>query len=533
MSIWITKVTPRREAANGPLKGMTFAAKDNIDVAGVPTTAACPEFAYTPDRSATVVSRAEAAGAVLIGKTNLDQFATGLSGTRSPYGICASVFDERYISGGSSSGSAVAVARGEVDFAFGTDTAGSGRVPAAFNGIIGLKPSRGVLSMAGVVPACRSLDCVSIFARDTATAAAAFAATRGLDDADVFSRTGLCPAPWSNGGFRFGVPRAEQLEFFGDTEAAALYSAAISKCEAMGGERVEIDYQPFRDAANLLYSGPWVAERLAAVGPFFQHHPNAGHPVVRRIIEGAAKYSAVDAYQSQYALEKLRRITESIWNQMDVLFLPTTGTIYTIEQMLADPVALNTNLGYYTNFVNLLDLSAIAVPAGRRPNGLPFGVTFLARAFQDEGLLDLSRRWEGKSTAPCPAGCVQLAVVGAHLTGQPLNFQLRNRGARLLRTVRTASCYRLYALRNTTPPKPGLVRDASFAGPGIEIEIWAMPEARFGEFVNEVPPPLAIGNLETAEGEWVKGFVCEPHSIEGSQDITSFGGWRKWLASPR
>lgn len=533
MSVWITKLDKRKAPADGPLKGMTFAAKDNIDVAGIPTTAACPEFAYTPTRSATVVAKAEDAGAVLAGKTNLDQFATGLSGTRSPYGIVSSVFDERYISGGSSSGSAVAVAKGEADFAFGTDTAGSGRVPAAFNGIIGLKPTRGLLSMSGVVPACRSLDCVSIFARDTATAAAAFAATRGLDPEDEYSRHAVVAAPWSQGAFRFGIPRAEQLEFFGDSEAASLFYKAVAKCEAMGGVKVEIDYQPFRDAANLLYSGPWVAERLAAVGPFFQQHPNAGHPVVRRIIEGGAKYTAVDAYQSQYALEKLRTITARVWDQIDVLLLPTTGTIYTIEQMLADPVKLNTDLGYYTNFVNLLDLSAIAVPAGLRPTGLPFGVTFIARAFQDEGLLDLSRRWEGKPATTCPAGCIQLAVVGAHLTGQPLNWQLKNRGARLLRTTRTAACYRLYALRNTTPPKPGLVRDATFAGPGIEIEVWAMPEARFGEFVTEVPPPLAIGNLETGEGEWVKGFVCEPHSIEGSQDITSFGGWRNWLNSRR
>ncbi|MBL8173026.1 MAG: allophanate hydrolase [Bryobacterales bacterium] len=531
MSTWITKLQFRREAAPGPLHGLTFAAKDNIDAAGIPTTAACPEFAYTPVKSATVVERAEAAGAVLAGKTNLDQFATGLSGTRSPYGICSSVFHERYISGGSSSGSAVAVAKGEVDFAFGTDTAGSGRVPAACNGIIGLKPTRGLLSMSGVVPACRSLDCVSIFARDTATAAAAFHATRGFDPEDPYSRQGLRAAPWSHGPFRFGVPPADQLEFFGDLEAEALFHQAVAKCQAIGGSKVEIDYQPFRDTASLLYFGPWVAERYAAVGAFLQKHPYAGHPVVRRIIEGATKYSAVDAWQSHYALEKLRRLTEPAWQQIDVLFLPTTGAIYTIEQMLADPVRLNTNLGYYTNFVNLLDLSAIAVPAGLRPNGLPFGVTFIARAFEDEGLLDLSRRWEGKPVSACPHGCVQLAVVGAHLTGQPLNHQLTTRGARLLRTCRTAPCYRLYALRNTAPPKPGLVRDTTLSGPGIEIEIWAIPESRFGEFVNEVPPPLAIGNLETAGGEWVKGFVCEPQSIEGSSDITAHAGWRNWLST--
>lgn len=527
---WIS-LADRKPAAEGPLKGLTYAAKDNIDVAGMPTTAGCPEFAHTPSKSATVVERVEAAGAVLVGKTNLDQFATGLSGTRSPYGICSSVYDARYISGGSSSGSAVAVASKEVDFAFGTDTAGSGRVPAAFNGILGLKPTRGVLSMSGVVPACRSLDCVSIFARDTETAAKAFAAARGFDPTDEYSRQGLEASPWANGDFRFGVPRPEQLEFFGDAAAAELFQAAVKKCEAMGGRKVEIDYQPFREAAHLLYSGPWVAERLAAIGPFYQSKPDAGHPVVRKIIEGGARYSAVDTYKSHYALEKLRQATAPVWETIDVLFLPTTGTIYTIEQILADPVTLNTNLGYYTNFVNLLDLSAIAVPAGLRDNGLPFGVTFLARAFQDDGLLALSRRWEGKPATGTPPGCVEIAVVGAHLSGQPLNWQLTKRGARLLRTCRTAAGYKLYALRNTTPPKPGLVREAGFAGPGVEIEVWAIPETKFGVFVAEVPPPLAIGNLETDDGAWVKGFVCEPFAIEGSQEITSFGGWRKWLAS--
>lgn len=524
----------RAQSASGPLAGMTFAVKDNIDVAGMPTTAGCPAFAYQPQRSATVVTRLEQAGAVLIGKTNLDQFATGLSGARSPYGTCASVFNDAYISGGSSSGSAVAVARGQVDFALGTDTAGSGRVPAAFNGLIGMKPTRGVLSMSGVVPACRTLDCVSIFARTPEVAVGSFRSLRVYDEDDPFSRVpraGEGATPWCTGRFRFGVPPTAKLEFFGDDEARVLFDVARKKLEALGGEAVEIDYEPFQAAANLLYSGPWVAERYAAVGKFVEANPDKVHPVVGQIIAGGAKLSAEAAFKGAYELARLKRITEAAWVGMDVMLLPTTGTIYTIEQMLADPIKLNTNLGYYTNFVNLLDLSAVAVPAGLRANGLPFGVTFIAPAFADEGLLALASRWAGAAETAGPARCISVAVVGAHLTGQPLNHQLTSRGARLLKTTRTAASYRFYALKNTTPPKPGLVRVSGFAGKGIELEIWSVPEDRFGAFVAEVPPPLAIGNLELEGGEWVKGFVCEPEAISGSLDITETGGWRNWLAS--
>ena len=519
-----------------PLAGMTFAVKDNIDVAGMPTTAGCPAYAYTPSSSATVVQRLLEAGAVLIGKTNMDQFATGLVGTRSPFGACSCVFDERYISGGSSSGSAVAVAKGRVTFALGTDTAGSGRVPAAFNNLIGLKPTRGLLSTSGVVPACRTLDCVSILARTSGEAHAVLCVARGFDWTDPFSRTprpGEDAAPWLNGPFRFGVPRREQLEFFGDGEAEALYEAALGKVEQMGGEKVEIDFSVFRGAADLLYAGPWVAERLAAIRTFLRDHAAEMNPVVRGIIAGGERYSAVDTFEAEYRLQDLRRAAAQQWTTMDVLVLPTTGTIYTHEQVASDPVKMNTNLGFYTNFVNLLDLAAVAAPAGFRTNGLPFGISFIGPAFSDEALIALADVYLGAITPLLKSapGCVELAVVGAHLSGQPLNGQLVQRGARLKRTCRTAPGYRLYALEGTKPAKPGLVRDEEFEGPGIEVEVWVMPIDQFGSFVAEVPPPLGIGSATLQNGDSVKCFLCEPYAVSSAVEITALGSWRSYLKS--
>lgn len=523
-----------------PLGGVPFAVKDNIDVAGMPTTAGCPSFAFHPERSASVVTRLLDAGAILIGKTNLDQFATGLVGMRSPYGACSSVFDERYISGGSSSGSAVAVAKGLCAFALGTDTAGSGRVPAAFNALVGLKPTRGLLSTAGIVPACRSLDCVSIFATNAADADAVWRVAQGIDASDPYSRstpTGADAAPWLTGAFRFGVPRAEDLEFFADTESPELYERAAQRLESIGGTRIVIDFTPFREAAALLYAGPWVAERFAAVGEFVARGSSDVHPVVGDIIRAGTKYSAVDAFRAQYQLEALKRAAETQWTAMDVLLLPTTPTIYTKHAVEADPVALNSRLGYYTNFVNLMDLAAIAVPAGFRSDRLPFGVSLIAPAFSDAALLALAARFLGEpstvlaSPKPSEGGPVDVAVVGAHLAGQPLNHQLVDRGARLVRTCRTSGEYKLFALRETSPPKPGLVREPGYVGPGIEIEVWSVPEDRFGGFVAEVPPPLAIGSVQLETGEWVKGFVCEPLAIVGVDEITSFGGWRAYLGS--
>ncbi len=525
-----------------PLFGVPFAVKDNIDVAGVPTTAGCPAYSYSPSGNATVVQALVDAGAIPIGKTNLDQFATGLVGTRSPYGACSSVFDPRYISGGSSSGSAVAVASGLVSFALGSDTAGSGRVPAAFNNLIGLKPTRGVLSTLGLVPACRTLDCVTVLAHTCHDAHTVLQAARGFDPLDPFSRApapGQDAAPWLAGAFRFGVPPASQLEFFGDREAASLYQQSLAAMEALGGEKVEIDFAPFRAAADLLYSGPWVAERLAELRGFMDGHAADMDPIVRQIISGAGRHTAVDAFQAVYRLAELRRATEAEWKRMDVLVLPTAGTIYTYEEVAAEPIRLNTNLGYYTNFVNLLDLAAVAVPAGFRRNGLPFGVSVIGPAFCDEALLTVASRYHRSQTAVpgppvdlerCPPGCVPLAVVGAHLAGEQLNWQLTERGARRIKACRTAPYYRLYALDRTMPPKPGLVRDDTFQGPGIELEVWAVPDDRFGSFVVEVPPPLGIGSVTLDNGETVKCFICEPYAIAGATEITRFGGWRSYLS---
>ena len=536
---------PTEARAKLPLYGIPFAVKDNIDVAGLPTTAACPAFAYAPERSATAVQRLEAAGAICLGKTNLDQFATGLVGVRSPYGVPANPFDAAYVPGGSSSGSAVAVASGLCSFALGTDTAGSGRVPASFNNIVGLKPTRGMIPCTGVVPACRSLDCVSIFALTAADADAVLGVAAGDDPADPFARDGE-QVPLRGGcRLRIGVPRPEALRFFGDEAAAALFAAAVQRAAAMGARLVEIDYAPFVETAALLYQGPWVAERLAAIEGFLAEQPDAVWPVTRRIIEGAHNYAAIDAFKAAYRLEALRKATAGVWQDIDAMLLPTAGTIFTLAQLEAEPVQRNTDLGFYTNFVNLLDLCGIALPAGFLPGGLPWGITFLAPAWHDRALARLGQAWQrgsglalGATGAALPdepalaavAGEVDLAVVGAHLTGQPLNGELVALGARLKTACRTAPCYRLYALAGTVPEKPGLVRVAE-GGETIEVEVWRLSAAAFGRFTAAVPAPMAIGTVQLDDGSWVKGFVCEPVALAGSPDITRFGGWRAYRSA--
>jgi allophanate hydrolase len=543
-----TAIAKARTASRGPLYGIPFAVKDNIDVAGLPTTCACPEFTYVAGRSATVVERLELAGAVLIGKTNLDQFATGLNGTRSPYGIPTSTFNPEYISGGSSSGSAVAVAAGLVPFALGTDTAGSGRIPAAFNNIVGLKPTKGLISMRGVVPACRTIDTVSILALTVADAARVAATAIAFDEEDSYARCGAprfvveaAPQP-----LRVGVPNRE-ISFFGDTEYQTLYHAAIDRLTALGGHIVPIDCAPFEQAAALLYAGPWVAERLIAAGDLAERNPEAIHEVVRGILLDAREKTAVQSFQAFYDLAELIRVARREWAKVDLMLLPTAGTTFKIAEMLSDPVELNTRLGAYTNFVNLMDRAAVAVPAGFRPDGIPFGVTLIGPALSDGMLASvgdaLHRSLTGaplgatpiplSSTPPVrtqtkPTKSVVVAVVGAHLFGQPLNGQLVERNAKLVETTRTAAGYRLYALADTSPPKPGLVFDG--AGPGgIEVELWDMDEDGFGSFVALVPAPLGIGTVTLADGRTVKGFLCEAHATRAAEDITAFGGWRAWL----
>ena len=544
--IWISLVDEARalshaaaleahpEAASKPLYGLTFAVKDNIDVAGMQTTAACPQFAYRSERNAPVVDALLNAGAILIGKTNMDQFATGLVGTRTPYGACSSVYHPDYISGGSSSGSAVAVALGMVDFSLGTDTAGSGRVPAAFNNLIGLKPTRGLLSATGVVPACRTLDCVSIFTKQSELALRVLKAANQPDPADFLSRPLLAAkgSAWSPTHPRLGIPTPDLLQFFGDTEAERLYRASIDRFVSLGATIVEIDFAPFLEAANLLYSGPWVAERLAAIETFIDRHASEMDPTVAKIISGARKYTAVDTYRALYRLADLRRATEPQWSRMDALLLPTTGTIFTKAEIAAEPIARNTQLGYYTNFVNLLDLSALALPAGFRPNGLPFGVTLVAPAMAEEALTATAARFLDEPLAPAvPRGFVEVAVLGAHLSGQPLNSQLTSRGAYLVETTRTAPDYRFYALANSVPAKPGLLHAPGFVGPGIEVEVWALPASEFGSFVALIPPPLGIGTVTLASGRPVQCFLAEPSGLTDAREITALGGWRAYLAT--
>lgn len=530
--------------ARAPLFGVPFAVKDNIDVAGLPTTAACPAFARTASTTATVVSRLLAAGAVLIGKTNLDQFATGLVGTRSPYGQPASTWSVAHVSGGSSSGSAVVVARGTVPLALGTDTAGSGRVPAGFNHIVGLKPTPGRVSTAGVLPACRSLDCVSVFALTAADAAAVLSVIEGADAADAYSRFEPGPAGW-NRPLRVGVPMRPLLD------AAQGYPAAWAAAEALardlGATLVPIDFEPLHAVARLLYEGPWVAERHAVVQALLKAQPGALDPTVAAVIAQASRFDATDTFRAMYQLQDARRDTAALWQRVDLLMVPTAPRHPTHADVAAAPVAANAELGAYTNFVNFLGWSALALPATTTASGLPFGVTFIAPGGADAALAAFGERWQAAAAQPLGAtGAMaapatglprpatepelRVAVVGAHLEGLPLNGQLIERGARLLARTTTASSYRLYALPGTTPRKPGLQRVAQ-GGTAIAVEVWAMPQRQLGSFLALIPPPLGLGSIELADGSHVHGFLCEAHALEQATDISHHGGWRAYLAS--
>ena len=544
--VWIARADPEalRAAARAvdariaagerlPLAGVPYAAKDNIDVAGFETTAACPAFAYRPDRSATVIERLEAAGAICVGKTNLDQFATGLVGTRSPYGIPRNAYNRDYVSGGSSSGSAVATAAGLVAFALGTDTAGSGRVPAAFNHLVGLKPSKGRWSTRGLVPACRSLDCITVFADRPEDAALVDGVLAGFDAEDAFSRA---PQDVALGGRRIGVPRIDQRQFFGDTEAEYLYTRALEAL-AQRCEIVMIDIDPLLEAAQLLYGGPWVAERTAAIAPLLESNPLAIDPVVREVIAPGTAMLATELWNGIYRLAELQRHAEAMWGEVDALAFPTTGTTYRVSELLDAPIALNSNLGRYTNFVNLLDMAAIAVPAGAKSNGTGFGITLIGPAHSDRALIALAHAYLSEAALPPPPPLdlgdrmetVKLAVVGAHLEGMPLHWQLTSRGAAFVGAFTTAPNYRLYAMADSVPPKPALVHAEE--GAAIALEVYELDLASFGSFVAEVPPPLAIGTVTLADGSSVKGFVAEPRALTGAEDITHLGGWRAFIAS--
>lgn len=547
-------LTRRDESgASLPLYGVPFAVKDNIDAAGFATTAACPAFAHVPDDDAEVVARLKAAGAILLGKTNLDQFATGLVGTRSPYGAVPNTFDSDYVSGGSSSGSASVVARGLVPFALGTDTAGSGRVPAGFNNIVGLKPTKGWLSNAGLVPACRSLDCISVFALtvDDAWCVAEMAGgvAEETTSRDPYLRHPAVDVPADMPERpRLAIPAS--LEFFGDENMRKAFQRSLDGLHDLA-DVIEIDYTPFADLAELLYQGPWVAERTHAVRELLERDPDALDPVVRGIVENGYHYTAIDAFDAEYRRMALSAEIRTTLAGVDALVVPTSPTIRTLAEMAEQPVVYNSQFGTYTNFTNLADLSALALPGPLRDDGLPAGITLIAPAWHDRALAAFGRRWQahcvlplGATDKPMPVdetrsravsgsavspGQVRVAVVGAHLRGMPLNAQLTTRGATFVEATQTAAQYRLYALANTTPPKPGLAR-VDGQGAAIDVELWDVPLARFGEFVAEIPAPLGIGTLRLVDGREVKGFICEPWALAEATDITALGGWRAYMA---
>ncbi len=527
-----------------PLYGVPYVVKDNIDIAGLPTTAACPAFTYIAERDATCVARLRAAGAIVLAKTNLDQFATGLVGTRSPYGAVPNSIDPLRVSGGSSSGSAVAVASGVVPFSLGTDTAGSGRVPAGFNNIVGLKPTKGRFSTLGVVPACRSLDCVSIFALTVSDAEQVASVLDGFDAEDPYSRQQPVPASYFSAQVRLGIP--SEMSWFDDAGYAATWHTSLTRMTDLGVELVPLDFTPMKNLALLLYGGPWVAERHAAVAEFMAEHATDMNPIVRGIIEQANKFSATDTYRAEYRRAALARDIQQLMGQVDALLVPTAPRLPLISDVEADPVAINSQLGTWTNFVNLADCSALALPAGFCGDGRPFGITLIAPAWQDAALAAFGKTWQADSNLPLgatqrplpktaastttPPGYVRLAVVGAHLTGMPLNVQLQERRALFVESTTTAPEYRFYALPNTTPPKPGLIRTAK-QGAEIIVELWDVPLQHFGSFVALIPAPLGIGTLKLRDGREVKGFICEGAAVEGATDITHLGGWRAYIQS--
>ena len=528
-----------------PLFGVPIAVKDNIDVVGFASTAAFKLFTEIKTEDAFVVQRLKQAGAIIVGKTNLDQFATGLVGTRSPFGAVPNTFNPDYVSGGSSSGSGSVVARGLVPIALGTDTAGSGRIPAAFNNIVGLKPTKGRFSNTGLLPACKSLDCISIFALTVADATAVAEVMEGFDVSDSYSRVNPATAPAKfSAQLKLAIPK--QLEFFGDAQSADAFQQALIELKNLGAELTEIDFSAFSQLASQLYQGSWVAERTAAVADLLETSVQDFDPTVLEIIQKGQQYTAVDAYNAEYLKQELARDIQQTLAQFDALVVPSSPTIHTLAEMAESPIENNSHFGTYTNFTNLADLSAIAVPAGFRADGLPFGITFIAPAWHDTALADFAEKWqkhlklplgavaktlpEANSVMSAPsAQHFRVAVVGAHLTGMPLNFQLTTRQAVHVETTTTSADYALYALPGTVPPKPGLARQE--AGQKIIVELWDIPKARFGEFVAEIPTPLGMGNIELADGRWVKGFICEPYGLNGAKNISEFGGWRAYIQS--
>jgi len=533
--IWIYRLSAeelepylqRLEAADPeslPLYGIPFAIKDNIDLAGVPTTAACPAYAYTPEHSAPVVAQLIEAGAIPIGKTNLDQFATGLVGVRSPYGAPRNPLAPDRVPGGSSSGSAVALSEGLASFSLGTDTAGSGRVPAMFNKLWGVKPSKGRLSTGGVVPACRTLDCVSIFALNGEDAQSVLKAAEGYDAADAYSQpTRDVPLPASK---KIGIPKLEQLMFFGDAGYQSTWLESLEGLKAKGWELVEIDFEPFLSAARLLYEGPWVSERTTALKEFLESNPDDFFPATRTIVGGGVDNTACEAFAATYKLAELKRKSEAAWAGIAAIVTPTAGGFPTLADMEADPIGPNSQLGYYTNFMNLLDLCALATPAGETEAGLPFGITWIAPRDRDLGLLDIAMHGP---TAVESEERISILLFGAHMSGLPLNSQVLGLGGELLGEVQTAANYKMIYLPEPAPHRPGIIR-VDAGGVSIAAEEWSFPKAALGDFLATIQQPLGLGQIELADGRKVHGFLCEAAAAEAAEDISSSGGWRGFLS---
>jgi allophanate hydrolase len=536
-----------REIKDLPLYGIPFSIKDNIDLAGIPTTAACVAYSYTPKRSATIVEQLLALGAIPMGKTNLDQFATGLNGSRSPFGACPNSVLKDYPSGGSSSGSSLAVALGVSSFSLGTDTAGSGRVPAALNNLVGMKASKGLISTAGVVPACRTLDCVTTFTATAREASQLLSLTARLDPRDEYSRSNPL---WNDASafgtprpFRFGVPRTEDLEYFGCSEGPQLFNDALERMKALGGEAVTLDLSPFLEAASLLYDGPWVAERYSVAGELMHSNPAAVLPVIRAVLAKAPAVTGVDTFQAQYRLQQLKAICDKALEGLDCVITPSIGRPVTNAELEAEPVLRNSDLGYYTNFVNLLDYAAVAVPSAFMENGLPWGVTLFGRTFTDQYLLSLADALQRHTGLPLiggvstesgtPAGVARndmarVVVCGAHLDGLVLNWQLKQRGATLVQSTQSSPDYQLYALAGGPPFRPGMVR-VDQGGVAIDVEVWELPSRELGSFLTGIPAPLGLGKVQLADGRWECGFICEAYGLEGAQNISHLGGWRAYL----
>lgn len=540
-----------RDIKDLPLYGIPFAIKDNIDLAGIPTTAACVAYSYTPQRSATIVEQLLALGAIPVGKTNLDQFATGLNGSRSPFGACPNSVLREYPSGGSSSGSSLAVALGVSSFSLGTDTAGSGRVPAALNNLVGMKASKGLISTAGVVPACRTLDCVTTFTATAREASQLLSLTARLDPRDEYSRSNPL---WNDGSafgaprpFRFGVPRAEDLEYFGCAQGPLLFGDAIDRLTEMGGEAVTLDLSPFLEAARLLYEGPWVAERYSVAGELMETNPDAVLPVIRAVLAKAPAVSGVETFRAQYRLQALKAICDKAMEGLDFVVTPSIGRPVTNAELEAEPVVRNSELGYYTNFVNLLDYAAIAVPSAFMDNGLPWGVTLFGRVFTDQYLLSVADALQRQTELPLvgnlktqlnkPAtvarnDMARVVVCGAHLDGLALNWQLKQRGARLVETTQSSADYQLYALAGGPPFRPGMVR-VDQGGVAIDVEVWELPSKELGSFLTGIPAPLGLGKVQLADGRWECGFICEAYGLEGAKNISHLGGWRTYLQADK